>query len=496
MKPSPLPVVLFLQGPPSGFWLQLADAFEARGAKTLRVNFSAGDWLYWRRSGAINYRGSLSEWPSYLARLIDDHGITDIIYYTDRLPYHVEAARVAASRHVNCYSIEFGYLRPDWLTLEKGGMGSFSHFPVEPDQIRSIAAKVGKPDMGVRYTHTFWQEAFNEVAYNLASYFGRPLFSQFTADKYYDPLLEYAMWIPRILTSRRAKKNAALIEASLQQPYWLLGMQLQSDYQVRANSHYRHLKEMLEETIGSFARHAGENDRLVVKLHPLDNGWERWDKVAGEIANRFKVGHRVIVIDGGDLSALIKHSKGVLIVNSTVGLHSIQALRPTKVLGVAIYDIAGLTHQGPLDTFWTNPEAVDPTLVHDLVKALAATVQVKGNFYHARGRALAATSIADRILRRAVNEPDAFIVPPPRLAKAKTRTSSLSGDREAGHGTKLLGTQSHAVRSMIGTSAEEIVRRSVNDNLPRPPHAPSSPSPQRMRTNADKTGRDESSRPR
>ncbi|MBY0612395.1 MAG: capsular biosynthesis protein [Beijerinckiaceae bacterium] len=495
MKPSPLPVILFLQGPPSGFWPQLAEAFASRGAKTLRVNFSLGDWLYWRRRGAINYRGSLEAWPEFLAKLIDDHGVTDILYYTDRLPYHVEAARVAATRGVNCYSVEFGYLRPDWLTLEKGGMGSFSHFPVDPDTIRSIAAEVDEPDMGVRYTHTFGQEAFNEVTYNLASYFGWAFFPKFDADKYYDPLLEYMMWFPRMVTSRRAKRNTRQIEATLDQPFWLLGMQLQSDYQVRANSHYAHLKDMLEETIGSFARNAAPKDRLVVKLHPLDNGWERWDKVAGSIAERHRVADRVVVIDGGDLQALIKHSNGVLVVNSTVGLHSIQALRPTKVLGVAIYDIDGLTHQGPLDTFWREPEPVDADLVRDLVKALAATIQVKGNFYNPHGRALAAGAMADRILNGSVNEPGAFVTPPPRLVKAEMRKNETGGNGRVPEAHRMPLSQSLAARSMIDTQASGFVGRNVNDNLP-PPDAPGGQPPVRARKTSEDHGRDQSSRPR
>ena len=422
MRKSQSPVILFLQGPPSAFWPELARGFEARGAKTLRVNFSAGDWLYWRKGGAINYRGTLGDWPDFLETLIEQNGVTDILYYTDRLPYHVEAARVAAQFGVNCYSIEFGYLRPDWLTLERGGMGSYSHFPVDPDVIRAVASQVPKPDLSVRYTHTFGQEAVNEVAYNLATYFGKPFYHRYDADKYYDPFIEYLLWLPRFVMAGRAKRHAEAVSSQTSnQPFWLLGMQLQSDYQVRANSHYPHLADMLGDVIGSFAAHAPAGHRLLIKQHPLDNGWETWDKVALRIARTFGVEDRIWFIDGGDLTSLIARSEGVVIVNSTVGLHSIQAGRPTKVLGMAIYDIPGLTHQGSLDSFWISPEPVDETLVQALVAALAATIQVKGNFYNKAGRALAATEIVERVLNGRVNEPGAFVTPPPRLAKALMR---------------------------------------------------------------------------
>ena len=60
------PVILFLQGPPTGFWPRLSDAFAARGCDVLRVNLCAADALFWRRDGAINYRGTLAEWPTWL----------------------------------------------------------------------------------------------------------------------------------------------------------------------------------------------------------------------------------------------------------------------------------------------------------------------------------------------------------------------------------------------------------------------------------------------
>ena len=451
MPPPSTPVILFLQGPPSSFWPELASAFEERGAKILRVNFSAGDWLYWQRGGALNYRGSLVEWPAFVEALIRDNGVTDIVYYTDRLPYHVEAARVADALGVQCHSIEFGYLRPDWLTLERGGMGSYSHFPIDPATIRAIAAKASKPDMSVRYTHTFGQEAFNEVVYNLASYFGRPFFRRYQADKYYDPFFEYLMWLPRLALARRASRRAEAIEKDvIGQNFWMLGMQLQSDYQVRANSHYRHLSDMLDEVIGSFARNADRGDHLLIKLHPLDNGYERWENVAKTIGQRHGVADRIAVIDGGDLNALIAKSKGVIIVNSTVGLHSLQAGRPTKVLGIAVYDIKGLTHQGPLDSFWTAPEPVDASLVDDLVLALAATIQVKGNFYNRAGRLVGAKEIVERILNGRVNEPGAFIDPPPRLAEGEHRRAGGSArpiqhETEPGDEPPLLAAKRDAV---------------------------------------------------
>ncbi len=81
--------------------------------------------------------------------------------------------------------------------------------------------------------------------------------------------------------------------------------------------------------------------------------------------------------------------------------------------------MAGLTHQGPLATFWNAPEPVDRNLASAFVRALAASIQVKGSFYNRAGRKAAIDEIVTRIEADRVNEPDAFENPPPRLKRAR-----------------------------------------------------------------------------
>jgi len=406
--------VLFLQGPPSVFWRELAEAFEAQGIGTKRVNFSFGDQLYWRRRGAINYRGTMRGWPRYLADLVRREGVTDILYYADRLPYHRLATRVARKLGVRCHAVEFGYLRPDWITLERNGMGRFSHFPSDPDHIRRIAKQVGIPDLKAHYGHTFGQEATNEVVYNLAAYFGRAMFPFYRSDKYYDPLFDYLSWLPRMFRPRHDLPEGFLEDES--KVNYLLALQLQSDYQIRANSPYRHLSQMLDQVMQSFARHAPEGSRLIVKQHPLDNDLEGWRKVVAQLAARHRIAGRVVFIEKGDLGRILKRSRGVVIVNSTTGLQSLRLGIPTIALGSAIYNVRGLTHQGGLDSFWRHPEAIDTELLADFVKALAGTIQVKGNFYHEEGRKVAIETIVARVAGEMVNQPDAYVERPPRLS--------------------------------------------------------------------------------
>lgn len=414
--------ILFLQGPPSLFWTELAAGFEAAGHRVVKVNFCAGDWMFWRRRGARNFRGRFSKWPAYLERLAREEGVTDILYYADRLPYHVEAKCYAEANGLGVYAVEFGYLRPDWLTLERGGMGAYSHFPCDPDTIRRAAEGLPPAEFSHAFPYRFEQEAFGEVSFHLGSELLRLFFPLYRHDTYYHPFLDYLSWLVRLVRVKRELDHATVLTQKLWDegtPYFLLALQLQSDYQIRANSPYRHLAEMLEETIGSFASDAPATDHLVIKVHPLDNGYENWAKVVPEIAGRHGIGDRVHVLDGGNLARLITHARGVVVVNSTVGLHALRAHCPTKVLGIAVFDVPGMTHQGPLATFWRSPEPVDVDLCEAAVRLMAATIQVRGSFYNREGRAAAIPEIVRRVVEGTVNEPGGYVAEPPRLAHAR-----------------------------------------------------------------------------
>jgi capsular polysaccharide export protein len=88
-------------------------------------------------------------------------------------------------------------------------------------------------------------------------------------------------------------------------------------------------------------------------------------------------------------------------------------------MGVAIYDMAGLTHQGTLDRFWTAPQPPDAALADAYVRALAHGVHARGAVYGPRGRrAFVANAIA-RLEGASLHRFGLFAAVPPRLARAR-----------------------------------------------------------------------------
>ncbi|MBD8892836.1 capsular biosynthesis protein [Labrenzia suaedae] len=415
-------VFLFLQGPPGIFARTVADELELMGCRTLRINLCPGDWLGWHDHRCTNYRGSLEAWPAFFEDFCKKNGVTDLVYYADRVPYHVAAAETGAGLGLTCSTYEFGYLRPDWITLERVGMSAHSHFPNDPGQILSAAKGLPAVDLVPRYKFSFGQEAFQEVVYNMSNVLFPLLYPRYRRDRFYHPLADYLNALSRLaFTKNRDRIAAHLIDDVIAAgcPYYVFPLQLQSDYQLRYNSPFDHIAEAAEEVIRSFAKAAPVASRLVFKVHPLDNGIEPWRKIVKTIARRYGVKKRVYLIDGGNLDILLRNAAGALTINSTTGLHSLRVGCPTKVLGIAMYDIEGLTCQKPIDEFWRDGSRPDQELLEALERLLAATIQVKGCFYTDKGRRAGAYAMARRLAYGRVNLPGALCTYPPRLEKAQ-----------------------------------------------------------------------------
>ena len=335
---------------------------------------------------------------------------------------------------------EFGYIRPDWITLERGGMSAFSHFPNNPELIREIASKCENPDLKQKYPYTKGQEILFEVSYNLISYFTGFLYPFYRSDRYYNPLVEYISGIPGLFTETRRHRKARLLVNRLirkKRSIFLFSMQLQNDYQLRSNAPFSHQKDAIELTISSFARYAEDNTDLIFKAHPLDTGLERWKPFIQKKAEEYGVSERVHFVTGGKLLFMLKRSKGCVLINSTVGLHAVRNLCPVKVLGHAIYDMKGLTHQGELDGFWKAPQKPDEGVVEDFVKAVASTIQIKGNFFTPAGQTVASQEFSQKVIDNEVNGLGAYVAIPPRLATLRAIEPPLWFEKNESENTEI-----------------------------------------------------------
>ena len=399
---------LFLQGPISPFFSEIAANLVARGHGIHAVQLNFCDRLFWRHPGALRYRGGLADWPAFIEGLYERRGITDILLLGEQREYHRKAIEIAHRRGIRVVVTDFGYLRPDWITLELDGMSAQSRFPREPEAIRALASRCPPADLVPRYRDSFWTMALWDMAYHLGNYFLAWLFPRFRNHKLENPVLVYLGTGLRLLFAKRNNRRA---EASLKTlladgtPYFVYPLQMANDFQLRAYSHFGDQGEAIVQVIDSFARHASGEAHLLVKVHPWDPGLVNWRRQVEAAARAAGIPERVRYVDGGSLDDMSRDARGMVTINSTAGLKALCLGCPVITLGQAIYDVPGLTFQEGLDRFWTGAVPARTDLLADYLAAMTACIQIRGVFYARPGLDAAVAAAVHRLDAEWVNAP-------------------------------------------------------------------------------------------
>lgn len=383
---------LFLQGPCSPFFARLADGLVSRGQAVGRINFNVGDAFFWGSRPALNYRGRTEDFPEYLVRNFKDGGYTDVIMVGDTRPLHRPVPALAEKMCIRAHVVEEGYVRPNWLTLERGGINGYSRLPRDPAWYREVARRLSDPGEGRPVRNPLRQIAWYEVMYHFPNLANPLFYPGYRTHRPHISGVEFAGWINRFARFPWYTRRDDMLIRRLcadATPFVLVPLQLDSDAQIRTHSPFDGMSSMIRVTMESFAKHAPAHMHLVFKNHPLDTGLVPYARQIERLTREFDVAGRVHYLETGHLPTLVSHARGVVVINSTVGISALLHGRPTICLGRAIYDLPGLTFQGRLDAFWRDGAPPDRKLFGDFRKTVVHTTQINGGFYCRQGIDLA-----------------------------------------------------------------------------------------------------------
>lgn len=394
---------LFLQGPISPYFHRLGMLLRDRGHAVHRINVCHGDTLFWPEPAA-DFCAPAGEWPGFIADFLARHSITDMVLLGEQRPYHKVAIAAAHAAGVAVTVTDFGYIRPDWIILERDGMNRDSRFPRDPAAIRALAEGLPPVDGEKRYADDFRQQAIWDMRFHLANLLpGR--FSHFRSFQLHHPVPAYLGTGLALLRRGAEARAAAVTLAALPAgPRWIFAMQMETDYSIRAYSTYPDMDTPIAEAIESFLRAAPADGQLLVKVHPLDPGIKNWRRRVGAMARARGAADRVHYLGAGDLDAMLATARGVVTVNSTVGVRALQMGRALHAMGEAIYRVDGLTHGGALDDFWAAGPP-DAGLTDAFLRSIAACLHVRGVYYREPGLTAAVEASARRLVDGTVGLP-------------------------------------------------------------------------------------------
>jgi capsule polysaccharide modification protein KpsS len=180
-------------------------------------------------------------------------------------------------------------------------------------------------------------------------------------------------------TLRDRRLNLRLI-AGRTPAYFFVPLQVHLDSQMQHAS-FASIEDFIRYVVDSFAAHAPGDTALFLKHHPFDRAYRDYSQVVNELRERHGLGGRLLYADIINIPSALRHARGTVVMNSTVGLSSLFHGTPVKCLGTAVYDMPGLTSQQPLDAFWSDPGRVDGELYEKFNYWLRTNVQINGSVW-------------------------------------------------------------------------------------------------------------------
>jgi len=382
---APYNSVLLLQGPKGFFFYKLGKYLKNVGKNVYKINFNGGDLItYPDFKSSYNFTDKIEKFKKFLENFIKEKNIDLVLFYGDYKHYHKVAINVCRDNQIDWYVFEEGYVRPHYITMEKYGVNGWSNLPKEPQFYLDL------PDYKIP------EPKPNEFKYSKRAFdsFIHYLFLELLRWKflYYKPYKNYFPYIPYLLNLLRGvirkyfykinqKHVYSLLREDLKKKYFLVPLQVYNDSQILLHSRYSSIEEFISEVMSSFAKHASKKHYLVFKHHPVARGFVCYKKFIRLVAKDLGIEEKVFYVHDLHLPTLIKNSLGVIVINSTVGLQSLYHDIPVKTMGMAIYDLPGLTYQGSLDDFWKNPGKINKELYKKFVSFVIKTTQLNGSFW-------------------------------------------------------------------------------------------------------------------
>lgn len=379
--------VLLLQGPIGSFFSNFAKELEQRGFNVFKINLNGGDRFYYRNGNAIDYTGDLKEWGDYLERLITNREVGRIYLFGDCRAYHRVAKKVAKRKQVEVFVFEEGYIRPNYITLEKDGVNGNS--PMKSQKLNLNGLRGEPAAENTVKKAVFYKTALQSMMYYWAAAASKSRFPHYEHHRAFSWFPEGSRWIRsgfrKMFYRHKERKVLEDVLAQYEDNYFVCPLQVHCDMQVVVHSKFNSIEHFIGEVLNSFAKHAPANKALVLKHHPLDRGYTDYTNLISNLAGELGLSSRVFYVHDLDLPTLLKHAEGTVLINSTVGMSSLFHGTPVKTLGTAVYDIPGLTSSGSLKQFWSSREPVNAELFSVFRNYLIEHNQLNGNFYQAMG---------------------------------------------------------------------------------------------------------------
>lgn len=374
--------ILLIQGPMGPFFDEFAKFLFELENDVFKINLNLAEKYFYNQKQSFDYTGPLEGFKKYLNYFIEEHNIQQIYVFGDCRSYHRIAKSVSKKINIDFFVFELGYIRPNYITLEKHGVNDFSQLPRNLDFYINKNTE-SQPDP-VDAHPSYAKMAFYSSLYYFINKLPFNKFKSYTHHKNPSYIREALIGIRsayrKIIFSitEQASKNKIL--RLQKESYFVVPIQVSSDFQVIKHSDYPSVANFIEEIIKSFSE-SKIQQYLVFKHHPMDRGYANYTSLIKKLAKQYNVSNKVFYVHDIYLPLLLERAKGTILINSTVAFSSFHHDTPVKVMGRANYDFKNMSYQGSLDDFWHDSCTFNQENYAFYKNYLIKHTQVNGSFY-------------------------------------------------------------------------------------------------------------------
>ena len=307
---------------------------------------------------------------------------------------------MAKLRGVRVFVFEEGYIRPDWMTLEHDGVNGHSPFDRDPELILASSRwlpeipdlppiTAGLPASGSRQLLALPPCCNRSPELSLLSHAPQPFDHR------------RRLWLADEVRPQRPAGPAGRGSAGGHRRQEVRAVPAAADRRLSDQGafavrfHAPGGRLCARQLRRSFrARTSYSSSRSIRSMHPGAIGGFIW-QLSRQAAGYRRSGrlHRrrrpAAAFDFGGRNGLCEQH----LRNARAG-----KWHPGRVLGDAVYDVPGLTHQSGLDRFWRDPEQPDAELYAAFKKALHAKCLVRGGLASASATETLINNSVDRLL--------------------------------------------------------------------------------------------------
>lgn len=378
--------ILFLQGPVSYFFKDMIDCTKDNN-NVFHITFNAADEFFTDKNYICPFKDIKENFESFLSNFLTNNKIDIVFLFGDERYFHKVVTNLINGKFkkVKIFVFEEGYVRPNYITIEENGVNNNSKsFPKNINFYKSL--KLKKPDVSKNLF--FKNQSLNmhiySIIYSIILFLFHYKYPHYKHHKNINPFL-HSFWgirslFRKILYKFTEKRERDFLKENKE--YFLVPLQVYNDFQVISHSNFKSVKKMIEYVLTSYKKN-NVNEYLVFKHHPMDRGIKNYKKHIDNLISKLEIDkNKIIYIHECNLPLFLKKAKGIITINSTVGISALYHHKPVKILGLANYNISNLTNKEyTLDLFWKKQYKPNIKILKNFYNYTLVKTQINGSFY-------------------------------------------------------------------------------------------------------------------